>query len=93
MDFMSKLRKCYDSIWVVVDKMIKSAYFLPIKTIYLVKKLARLYLKEIVQLHAVSVSIASDRDARFTSIFRKKLQTGFDTRLEFNTALHPQNDG
>ena len=39
------------------------------------------------------VSIVSDQDARFTSIFWKRLQAGFDTGLEFNTASHPQTDG
>ena len=58
MDFVSGLQKSsegYDSIWVVVDRMTKSAHFLPIKTTDLVKKLAKLYLKEIVRLHSVAV--------------------------------------
>ena len=58
-----------------------------------VRKLAKLYLKEIVRLHGVPVSIVSDRDARFTSVFWKELQVGFGTRLKFSTALHPQTDG
>ena len=96
MDFVSGLPKSsegYDSIWVIVDRMTKSAHFLPVKTTDPVRKLAKLYLKEIVQLHGVPVSIVSDRDARFTSMFWKELQAGFGTRLKFSTAAHPQTDG
>ena len=92
MDFVSGLPKSsegYDFIWVIVDRMTKSAHFLPIKTTYLVRKLARLYLKEIVRLHGVPVSIVSDRDARLTSMFWKELQVKLGTRLKFSTASHP----
>ena len=73
--------------------MTKSAYFLPVKTTDPVRKLAKLYLKEIVRLHGVLVSIVSDRDARFTSMFWKELQVGFGTRLNFSTAAQPQTNG
>ena len=76
-----------------MDRITKSAQFLPVKTTDPVKKLAKLYLKEIVQLHGVPVSIVSDRDAKFTSMFQKELQAGFGTRLKFSTAAHPQTDG
>ena len=96
MDFVSglqRLSKGYDSIWVIVDRMTKLAPFLSIMTTNPMKKLAKLYLKEIVRLHGVLVSIVLDRDARFTSMFWKKLQVGFGTRLKFSTASHPQTDG
>ena len=76
-----------------MDRMTKLAHFLPMKTTDLVEKLTRLYLKGIVRLHSVLVSIVLDRDVKLTSIFWKKLQAGFDTRLEFNTISHPQTDG
>ena len=85
MDFVSRLpmsSEGYDSI-----------HFLLVKTMDLVKKLAKLYLKEIVWLHGVPVSIVSDQDTRFTSMFWKELQAGFGTRLKFSTASHPQTDG
>ena len=72
MDFVSGLPKsseCYDSIWVIVDRMTKSSHFLLVKTTDPVRKLAKLYLKEIVRLHGVPVSIMSDHHARFTSMF------------------------
>ena len=96
MDFVSRLLKSsegYNSIWVIVDQMTKSAQFLPVKITNPVKKLAKLYLKEIVRLHGVSVSIVSYRDARFTSMFWKELQAEFGTQLKFRTAAHPQTDG
>ena len=79
MDFMSGLPKSsegYDSIWVIVERMTKATHFLPVKTTDLVKKLAKLYLKEIVQLHGVTVSIVSNRDARFTSMFLEGIASG-----------------
>ena len=72
MNFVSGLPKSskgYDSIWVIVDRMTKSTHFFPMKTTNPVKKLAKLYLKEIVCLHGVLISIALDRDPGFTSTF------------------------
>ena len=73
--------------------MTKSTHFLPIRTTNPMKKLARLYLKEIVRLYGVLVSIVSNRDARFTSMFWKELQAGFSAKLKFSTVSHPQVDG
>ncbi|WMV30634.1 hypothetical protein MTR67_024019 [Solanum verrucosum] len=54
-------RRQHDSIWVIVDRMTKSAYFLPVKTTHSVEDYARLYIQEVVRLHGVPVSIISDR--------------------------------
>ena len=59
----------YDVIWVVVDRLMKSAYFIPIRINYSMDKLAQLYLQEIVQIHEVSETIMSNRDPRFQSRF------------------------
>ena len=56
-------------------------------------RLAKLYVKEIVRLHGVSLSIVSDRDPRFTSRFWKELQSTLGTRLNFSIAFQPQIDG
>ncbi|KAI3802152.1 hypothetical protein L1987_30279 [Smallanthus sonchifolius] len=72
MDFITKLPRTssgYDSIWVIIDRLTKSAHFLPIREDYRVEKLARIYIDEIVSRHGVPVNIISDRDARFTSRF------------------------
>ncbi|GKB94785.1 hypothetical protein Tco_0980922 [Tanacetum coccineum] len=96
MDFITKLLKTsngYDTIWVIVDRLTKSAHFLPIREKDSMDKLARLYLKEIVVLHGVPISIISDRDSRFTSNFWKSLQKALGTNLDMSTAYHPQTDG
>ena len=56
-------------MWVIVDRLTKSAHYLPIQTTFTLDKLASLYVKEIVRLHGVVASIVSDRDTRFTSKF------------------------
>ncbi|KAG8490982.1 hypothetical protein CXB51_014123 [Gossypium anomalum] len=96
MDFVSglpftPLKK--DSIWVIVDRLTKSAHFIPVRTDFSLQKLAKLYMAEIVRLHGVPVSIISDRDPRFTSRFWQKLHEALGTRLNFSTAFHPQTDG
>ena len=83
----------HDSVWVVVDRLTKSAHFLPVRTDYSLDKLAELYIKEIVRLHGIPISIISDQDPRFTSRFWGKLQEALGTRLNFSTAFHPQTDG
>ena len=68
MDFVVGLpltRRKHDSVWVIVYRLTKSAYFLPVRTDYSLEKLAKLYIKEIVRLHGIPVSIISDRDPRF----------------------------
>ena len=96
MDFVVGLpcsRDGYNSIWVIVDRLTKSAHFLPVKTTYSVAKLAKLYVKHITCLHGVPVSIVSDRGFVFTSRFWQKLQEAMGTKLDFSTAFYPQTDG
>ena len=59
----------HDLVWVMVDRLTKSAHFLPIRIDYSLDKLAELYIKEIVRLQRISVSIISNKDRRFTSRF------------------------
>ncbi|KAL0550368.1 hypothetical protein IC582_014876 [Cucumis melo] len=96
MDFITGLPKTlkgYTVIWVVVDRLTKTAHFVPGKSTYTASKWGQLYMTEIVRLHGVPVSIVSDRDARFTSKFWQGLQLALGTRLDFSTAFHPQTDG
>ena len=72
MDFLVGLpliRRKHDSVWVMVDRLTKSAHFLPVRTDYSLDKLVELYISEIVQLHRIPISIISDRDPRFTLRF------------------------
>ena len=96
MDFVVGLpwtQKGYDSIWVVVDRLTKSAHFIPVKTTYSIAQYAQLYIDDIVSLHGVPVSIISDRGSQFTSKFWQLLQKALGTQLHFSTAFHPQTDG
>ena len=96
MDFVTGFPKTHqgkDGVWVVVDRLTKSAHFLAIRTTDSVLTLSKLYVREIVRLHGVPLSIVSDRDARFTSRFWKSLQKALGTELRLSTAFHPQTDG
>ncbi|GJU46499.1 putative reverse transcriptase domain-containing protein [Tanacetum coccineum] len=96
MDFISKLPRTpsgYDSIWVIMDRLTKSAHFIPVNEKFKMEKLTRLYLKEIVCRHGVPVLIISYRDPRFASRFWRSLQRSLGTNLDISTAYHPQTDG
>lgn len=95
MDFIMGLprtRSGNDAIWVIVDRLTKSAHFLTIKSTVSMDELARLYIREIFKLHGVLVTIVSDRDMRFTSQFWGSLQSAMGSRLQFSTTFHPQTD-
>nr|GEW25096.1 hypothetical protein [Tanacetum cinerariifolium] len=82
----------YDLFWVIVDRLTKSAYFLPKKKTDGIEKLAELFLKEIVCRHGVPVSVISNRDSLFTSRFWVSLQKALGTQLDLSTAYHPKTD-
>nr|GEV59850.1 putative reverse transcriptase domain-containing protein [Tanacetum cinerariifolium] len=96
MDFMTGLSRTpssYDLIWVIVDRLTKSAHFLLKKKIDSIEKLVELYLKEIVCRHGMPVSVISDRDSLFTSRFWVSLQKALGIQLDLSTAYHPKTDG
>ncbi|GJU63060.1 putative reverse transcriptase domain-containing protein [Tanacetum coccineum] len=77
MDFITKLPRTssgYDTIWVIVDRLTKSAHFLPMREDYKMESLARLYLNEIVARHGVPILIISDRDSHFTSSYHDSVR-------------------
>ena len=86
-------QKKHDLVWAIVDRLTKSAHFLPVRLDYSMNRLAELYVNEIVRLHGIPLSIMFDRDPRFTSRFWKELQSALGTRLNFSTVFHPQTDG
>ena len=77
----------------IIDRLTKSAHFLPMKVNFFMDRLVSLYVREIVRMHGVFVSIVSDKDPHFTSRFWHSLQKALGTKLSFNTAFHPQTDG
>ena len=96
MDFITKLPrtpKGYDSIWVIVDRLTKSAHFIPIKESISARELAQIYVQRVVSRHGIPLTIVSDRDVRFTSTFWKSFHSEMGTKLLFSTAYHPQTDG
>jgi len=96
MDFVTHLPRTFrghDTIWVIVDRLTKSAHFLAMNLRMSRAKLAQLYIKEILRLHGVPSSIVSDRDPRFTSRFWQTLQEALGTKLTMSSAYHPQIDG
>jgi hypothetical protein len=96
MDFITRLprtTKGHDSIWVIVDRLTKTAHFLPVGTRYTASQYAKLYFDRIVTLHGVPLTIVSDRGAVFMSCFWIQLQECLGTRLLRSSAYHPQTDG
>ena len=72
MDLITKLPKTprnYDAIWVIVDRLTKSAHFLAIREKFSSEQMADIYVKEVVSRHSMPVTIISDRDTQFTSHF------------------------
>jgi hypothetical protein len=96
MDFITKLPrniKQHGSIMVVVDKLMKAAHFIIVKSAHKTTDIAEIYMREIAKLHGVPKTIVSDRDSKFTSNFWKGLFKGFGTSLNFSTTYHPEPDG
>ncbi|GKB18534.1 putative reverse transcriptase domain-containing protein [Tanacetum coccineum] len=96
MDFFTKLPKTsigHDSIWVIVDRLTKSAHFIPTRATDSMETLTRLYIKEIVSRHGMPISIISDHDSHFTSRFWQSLQNALGTQLDMSTTYHPETDG
>ncbi|GKE99391.1 putative reverse transcriptase domain-containing protein, partial [Tanacetum coccineum] len=96
MDFVTKLPKTQsgnDTIWVIVDRLTKSAHFLSMRETDPMEKLARLYLKEVVTRHGIPVLIICDRDPRFASNFWRSFQKAIGTQLDMSTTYHPETDG
>ena len=96
MDFVVGLPRTprgLDSIWVIVDRLTKSAHFIPINIRFSLEKLTTLYISEVVRLHGVPSSIVSDRDPRFTSRFWESLNRALGTKLRLSSTYHPQTDG
>ena len=96
MDFvvgLPRTSKGYDSIWVIADRLTKSADFIPMDTRYTTKKYAEVYFDWIVTLYGVLVTIISDRGSVFVSHFWEQLQQCLGTHLLRSSAYHPQTNG
>jgi len=96
MDFVTHLSRTvrsHNAIWVIVDRLTKSAHFLVVNLRMSMAKLTQLYISEIVRLHGVPLSIVFDRDPRSISHFWQTLQDALGSRLTMSSAYHPETDG
>ena len=96
MDFvihLPRMQQRHDAVWVIVDRLMKSAHFLAVRMNFALERFCWLYILDIVRIHGVPVSIVSDRDPRFTAHFWKSFQKAMGTRLTISIAFHPQTDG
>nr|GEY58747.1 hypothetical protein [Tanacetum cinerariifolium] len=90
---LPKSPQSYDTIWVIVDRLTKSAIFIPMRETNLMEKLARMYLKEVVARYGIHVLIICDRNPRFASNFWRSLQKALGTKLDMSIVYHPEIDG
>ena len=96
MDFVTHLPQTlrgHDAVWVIMDRLTKSTHFLAMRMTFTLKEFCRLYIREIIRLYGVPVSIVSYQDPRFTIHFWKSIQRVMGTQLMMSTAFHPQTDG
>ena len=83
----------HDAVWVIMDRLTKSAHFLAVWMTFTLEEFYRVYIREIVRLYGVPPSIILDRDPRFMAHFWKSFQRAMGTQLIMSTILHPQTDG
>ena len=79
----------HNAVWVIVDRLTKSAHFLAVQMTFTLEEFYRLYIREIVRLHGVPVSIVSNWDPKFTTHFLKSFQKVIRTQLMMSTPFHP----
>ena len=95
-DFVTHLPRTpqrHDAVWVIVDRLTKSAHFLVVRMALTLEEFCKLYIREIVRLHGVPMSIVSNRDPRFTTHVWKSFQKAMATQLMMSTTFYPQTDG
>jgi hypothetical protein len=83
----------FDLIWVIVDRLFKSAHFIPVNTNYKVQKYAEIYIAHVLYLYGVPKMIISDRGSQFVACFWEQLHASLGTHLIHSSAYHPQTDG
>jgi hypothetical protein len=82
-----------DSIWVIVDRLTKTAHFIVVHTTYSVQQYAELYIDQIVRLHGIPKTIISHRETQFVARFWEQLHECLGTKLIRSSSYHPQTDG
>jgi hypothetical protein len=82
----------FDLIWVIMDRLTKSAHFIPVNSHYNVQKYAEVYIARVLFLHGVPKTIISDRGSQFIARFWEQLHASLGTDLIHNSAYHPQTN-
>jgi transposase InsO family protein len=96
MDFIVGLpptEKGFDSVWVIVDYLMKSAHFIPVRTNYHPYHYANIYFQQVILLHGVPKTIVSDRGPQFIAHFWEHLHQNLSTNLIHSSAYHQQTSG
>jgi IS30 family transposase len=83
----------HDSIWVIVDRLTKTAHFIPVHTTYSTERYAKIYIDLIVRLHGVPKTILSDRGTQFVARFLAQVHESLGAKLIHSSSYHPQTDG
>jgi hypothetical protein len=82
-----------DSIWVIMDRLTKTAHFVAVHTTYSVQQYPELYMDQIVRLHGIPKTIISDRGTQFVARFWEQLHECLGTKLIHSSSYRPQTDG
>jgi hypothetical protein len=82
-----------DSIWVIVDRLTKTAHFIADHTTYSVQQYAEIYMDQIVRLHGISKTIISDRGTQFVARFWEQLHECLGTKFLRSSSYYPQTGG
>jgi hypothetical protein len=96
MDFnvgLPRISHGHDLIWVIVDRLMKSAHFIPVGTRYRARQYAEVYIAHIARYHGISKIIISDKGSSFVTRFWEQLYECLGTHLIRSSAYHPQTDG
>jgi transposase InsO family protein len=83
----------FNSIWVIMDRLTKSAHFIRVNTNYNAQKYAKIYIARVLCLQEVAKMIVSDQGSQFIAHFWEQLHAFLGTHLVHSLTYHPQTDG
>ena len=93
MTHFARTQQRHDAVWVKVNWLTKSVHFIAVRMTFTLEEFCQIYIREIVWLHRVPVSMVLDKDPIFTAHFWKSFQKAMRTQLMMSTTFHPQTDG